>query len=504
MYVEEGMNKGMYRIYNYFDVCTLSGNSKQEIQEKEYSDVDYYDLLNTIYKRGKILTVKPVDLSHQKILTQNIDNYMFKNATGLKSSEFLSGFLTKLKDIVNDQMPEDKKSQELEKHWSRLSQQISEEAETLANHLSTIKKDPSLKNRLFKLGDYNKIYQEDDLMSIDSEAEKIKLEQKYSSSSSSSLREEEENKYELMYREANNKRYIRMEKNLKNYLFNFFRSSLAIIKNNAYDKYRSFDMNPQWKYLIYYRDYQELFGKIYEVFMNLTQDLELFMGTGHRYFNYQNVCLLFKCVMFIVLNKMIEYKPEKQKGKNMQFTTKVDQEDIDMMVDFGSGNQETKSDEDVRNFNLKVFSDQKIIILYIYQIVERIIKEEDDFNQLTQNYMTIVTTRKQEERVRKNLNLFAILAQDGRKDLRRVILDQKRLGLIDYEDFEDILNQDIQAGEDKPAFDRDMELLDELNENEDIDGHIIEEKRKQKMNDYDVDDDEYSYVAGEDDDIDDF
>jgi hypothetical protein len=49
-----------------------------------------------------------------------------------------------------------------------------------------------------------------------------------------------------------------------------------------------------------------------------------------------------------------------------------------------------------------------------------------------------------------------------------------------------------------------MELLDELNENEDIDGHIIEEKRKQKMNDYDVDDDEYSYVAGEDDDIDDF
>jgi hypothetical protein len=267
-------------------------------------------------------------------------------------------------------------------------------------------------------------------------------------------------------------------------------------------------MNPQWKYLIYYRDYQELFGKVYDIFMNLTKDLDLFIGTNHRYFNYQSACSLFKCIMFIVLNKMIEYKPEKQKGKNIPFTTKVDQEDIDMMIDFGNQeqiqNENQKSEDDVRNFNLKVFSDQKIIILYIYQIIERIIKEEDDFNQLTQNYMTIVSTRKQEERVRKNLNLIAILAQDGRKDLRRVILDQKRLGLIDYEDFEDILNQDIQAGEDKPAFDRDMELLDELNENEDIDGHIIEEKRKQKMNDYDVDDDEYSYVAGEDDDIDDF
>jgi hypothetical protein len=501
LYVDEGINKGLSRIFNYFDICTLSGNSKQEIQEKEYSDADYHSLLNDIHKKGKLTTIKPVDLSHQKIITQNIDNYMFKNANGVKSSNFLSGFLSKLKDLINDQMPEEKKDIELEKHWSRLNQQITEEIETLYNHLSTIKKEPTLKNRLFKLGDYNKIYQEDDLMSID----KNKLEEKVNSSfptSSTSSSSDDEN----MYRDANNKRYIRMEKNLKNYLFNFFRSSLAIIKNNAYDKYRSFDMNPQWKYLIYYRDYQELFGKIYDIFMNLTQDLDLFIGTGHKYFNYQNACLLFKCIMFIVLNQMIEYKPDKQKGKNIQFTTKVDQEDIDMMVDLAQiPNEVQKSeDDDIRNFNLKVFSDQKIIVLYIYQIIERIIKEEDEFNQLTQNYMTIVTTRKQEERVRKNLNLIAILAQDGRKDLRRVILDQKRLGLIDYEDFEDILNQDIQAGEDKPAFDRDMELLDELNENEDIDGHIIEEKRKQKMNDYDVDDDEYSYVAGEDDDIEDF
>jgi hypothetical protein len=204
--------------------------------------------------------------------------------------------------------------------------------------------------------------------------------------------------------------------------------------------------------------------------------------------------------MLIILNQMIEYKPEDKKEKNIQFTSKVGQEEItDLIV-----NYDEKSEEDIRNFNMKLFSDQKIIILYVYQIMERIFKEEDEFNQLTQNYMTIVNNRKQEERVRKNLNLIAILAQDGRKDLRRVILDQKRLGLIDYEDFEDILNQDIQAGEDKPLFDRDMELLDQLNDNDDVDGHIIEEKKKDKLIDYDVEEDEYSYVAGEDDDIEDF
>ena len=64
-------------------------------------------------------------------------------------------------------------------------------------------------------------------------------------------------------------------------------------------------------------------------------------------------------------------------------------------------------------------------------------KEEDDFNQLTQSYMITVANRKLEERNRKNLKLITILAQDGKKDLRKVIMDQKRLGLIDYEDFEE-------------------------------------------------------------------
>ena len=83
-------------------------------------------------------------------------------------------------------------------------------------------------------------------------------------------------------------------------------------------------------------------------------------------------------------------------------------------------------------------------------------------------------------------------------------MDQKRLGLIDYEDFNDILAEEIAASEDKPAFDRDMELIDELNNMEDVDGHIIEEKKRQKILDQEIEDDEYSYVMGEDDDIDDF
>jgi hypothetical protein len=118
--------------------------------------------------------------------------------------------------------------------------------------------------------------------------------------------------------------------------------------------------------------------------------------------------------------------------------------------------------------------------------------------------MSTVESRKLEERNRKNLNLIKILADDGRKDLRRVLADQKRLGLIDYEDYADILGKEIEASEDVPAFDRDMELIDELNNMDDVDGHVIEEKKRQKLLDYEIEDDEYSYVAGEDDDIEDF
>jgi hypothetical protein len=306
-----------------------------------------------------------------------------------------------------------------------------------------------------------------------------------------------------IYNEINKKRYIRTEKNIKNYIYNFFKSSLALIKNNAFDKYSNYDINQQWKYLVYYREYKGLFGKIFTVYNELVTGLDLFIGSDNKYFSYQNACAFLKCVLFIALNKIIEYKPEK-KEKNVLFTSTVDQKDIDLMLNMESNENMNISEDEAKQINLKTFSDQKIITLYVYQIIEKILKDEDDFNELTQNYMTIVANRKQEERIRKNLNLIAILAQDGRKDLRKVILDQKRLGLIDYEDFEDILNEDIQAGEDKPVFDRDMELLDDL-QNEDVDGHLIEEKRKDKLLEYDIEEDEFSYMAGEDeDDLDNF
>ena len=47
-------------------------------------------------------------------------------------------------------------------------------------------------------------------------------------------------------------------------------------------------------------------------------------------------------------------------------------------------------------------------------------------------------------------------------------------------------------------------FANELNNMDDVDGHLIEEKRRQKMLDQEIEDDEYSYVQGEDDDIDDF
>jgi hypothetical protein len=483
IYVDEGINKGSPRIFNSFDVCILSGKSKNEILSQEQSEIDYNDLIHSIQKNGKIESIKPVDLGYQKILTNTIDNFINKNKE-ISESDFIYEFLTTLKSLINSDQEKEPVEEEGKKAkvkvnnidtlWSKLDQQLDKQIDNLVGHLSTIRKDPDLKHKLFKMGDYSKIYQEDDVLHI-------------------------KNDDTEMFKDANKKRYLRMEKNIRHYLFNFFRSSLAIIKNNAFDKYRSFDMNPQWKYLIYYREYQGLFNRVFDLFNGLTKDLELFNGGNNKFFNYQNSISMYKYMLFFVLNKMIELEPEKKKKKDMQLISKADQEDIDLTIDI-----KEQSEYDERILNIKVFSDQKVIILYISQIIDRIFKEEDDFNQLTQSYMTSVANRKLEERNRKNLNVIAILAQDGRKDLRKVIMDQKRLGLIDYEDFNDILAEEIAASEDKPAFDRDMELIDELNNMEDVDGHIIEEKKREKMLDQEIEDDEYSYVMGEDDDIDDF
>lgn len=491
MYVESGVNIGSHRIYNSFGVCILSGQTKSEILNVEHNDGDYQELILNIQHKGKIEIEKAVDLGYKRILTLNIENYLNKN-NSIEKTDFIHEFLTTLKKLINNEKeiemeieemdeketgkkdkskkskPKESIEYDIEKHWSKLDQAIDMEIDKFVSSISSIRKDPDLKQKLFRMGDYAKIYQE----------------------------EVNNTENQGSFEEINTKRYLRIEKNLKHYMFDFFRSSLAIIKNNAFDKYRSFDMNPQWKYLVNYREYQGLFKRVFTLFNTMTQDIDLFKGSTNSYFTYQNANSLLKYVMFVILNKMISLQPEKKKSKQMQLIIKADMEDVDLTMD--------EKDPNMQLFNLKVFSDQKIILLYISQIIDKIMKEEEDFSQLTKTYMSTVESRKLEERNRKNLNLIKILADDGRKDLRRVLADQKRLGLIDYEDYADILEKEIAAGEDVPAFDRDMELIDELNNMDDVDGHVIEEKKRQKLLDYEIEDDEYSYVAGEDDDIEDF
>ncbi len=505
LFVDSGVNRASVRIFNSFDICTLSGETKKEIITKEYTDGDYKDLLSDIRKKNKIYVPKPKELKQSKILEQTITNFIDNNK-GLDKSGFIQSFLTRLKEIISSEESDDKKEKELEKHWGKLNQQINQEIDTLVNSMSVIKKDTELKTKLFKLGDYYKVYQEDDMGILSTnEVSTDKESDKYKSIDSMDSKEFIDKVNESLFKEASNKRAMRIEKNIKNYLFNFFRNSLSIIKNNAFDKYNDFEMNNQWKYLIYYREYQSLFSQLFNLFNSLTNDLELFIGNNSIYFNYQNSAAFFRCMLFMVLNQLIEYKVENKKGKVHQFIPKVDHEDDSEFISELKHSSGDKFEDDIRNFNLKVFSDRKIIILYITQIMDKIFKEEEDFNQLTQSYLTIVYNKKIEERNRKTLSIFAKLAvDDTRKDLRRAILDQKRLGLIDYDDFEDIIEREINAGEDKVNFDRDMELLDELNQLDDVPGDVIEEKRRQKMLDYEVEDDEYDYVPGEDDDIEDF
>lgn len=472
-FVDQGINRGRYRIFNPFGICTLSGDSKQHILSRQYSDQEYYDLLNDVQNRGLIELTKPVDLELRQLIASNLNKYIESNKLIHENQdEFLYKFLNNLKELL---LNKDTLVKDFNQHWSKLDQEINSQVEKLAHNLQSVKKDTQIKEKLHRLGDYRKIYQEEDMAYVNSAPKEQQPE---------------------LFKEANKKRFLRLEKNIKNYIFNFFRATLAKIKNNGFDKHFGMEINEQWKELIDFRNNRKLFKDAFNVFNQLTQNLELINGTQFEHFDYNKTSNLFKCIMFIILNKMIEIQPKKKETFKSQFITKTDQEELDLELDH--------KEDDLRNFNLQKFSDQKVIILYVHQILDKIFKEEQTFDQLTQSNMTIIENRKREERNRKNLKLMAILASDGQKDLRRVIMDQKRLGLIDYEDFADILQENIDAGEDKPQYDRDMEILDQLNNDENIQGHIVEEKLRDKLIDYQIEEDEFSYVAGEDDDIEDF
>jgi len=475
-YVQMGLNRGAPRIFNAFDICTLSGESKPEILGTEYTDQDYHQLVHDIRKNGEVSIVQPAELSHRDILIQSIQNWMAKSPE-IKSGDFLDGFLIKLIGLLNE---DEIKIKDLNKHWNKLDQQINHEVSTLAQHLDVLKKDTQMKEKLHRLGDYRNLYQQEDIANIDFAPKEQQGD---------------------LFKSATNTRYMRFERNLKHYIFNFFRPTLAKIKNNAFDSYQMAEINEQWKDLVQFKQNRKLFKEAFRIFKGLTNGLEQLKGSEYKHFTFSNSSSLFKCILLIILNRMIDSQPEKKGSTEYSFVVKNDQGEPDLDLDLeGTRNL----DEDIRNFNLQKFSDQKVMILYIDIILAKIMREEETFDRLTQSYMTIVADAAKEERNRKNLKLIAHLATEGRKDLRKVIMDQKRLGLIDYEDFADILQKDIEAGEDQPIFDRDMEVLDQLGENPDVAGHLIEEKRQDKMMEYEIEENEYSYVAGEEDDFEEF
>ena len=484
-YVNIGLNRGFPRIFNTFDVCTLSGESRPEILGTDYSDQDYNQLIHDIRNKGKITVVKPAELNHKKILVKSIQNYLSKNDQ-IKDGDFLAVFLNGFINLLEN---ENLTQKDLGKHWAKLDQQINQEVSTLVQHLNVIKNYKDMKDKLYRLGDYSNLYHQEDVANIDKEPKE---------------------KQGDLFKEANHKRYMRFEKNIRHYIFNFFRLTLAKIKNGSFDDFQPTEINEQWKDLQQFKNNRKLFSEAFKTFSGLTNCLETIKGSQYNHFTYFNSSSIYKCILLIILNRIISTQPKsKNSTKSGSVVRKNDEnEELDDNLQDITINKDEDSKKDLddqnRNFNLQKFSDQKIMILYVDIILNKIMKEEDTFDHLTQDYMTIVADGAKEERNRKNLKLIAHLAAEGRKDLRKVIMDQKRLGLIDYEDFADILQKDIQAGEDQPLFDRDMEILDELAENPDIPGDVIEKKRQEKLMDYAIEEDEESYVAGEDDDFDDF
>ena len=477
-FVDVGLNRGASRIFNPFGVCTLSGESKPEILGSDYSDQEYFDLIHDIRQKGSVSVVQPAELNHREILIQSLENYLGKNYE-ISEGDFLEGFISGFIKLLNQDGATQK---DFGKHWNKLDQQINHEVATLAQHLDVLKKDTQMKEKLHRLGDYRNLYQQEDIVNIDKEPKEKQGE---------------------LFKEATSKRYMRFEKNLKHYIFNFYRPTLAKIKNGAFGDYQNNDINEQWKELSQFKDNKKLFREAFRIFVGLTQGLEQIKGSQYNHFTYNNSSNLLKCIMLIILNRIIEAQPKKKNSTEFSFIVKKnDQDEAEMELDLENNQQ--NMDDQIRNFNLQKFTDQKVMILYVDIILGKIMREEDTFDHLTQDYMTIVADGAKEERNRKNLKLIAHLAAEGRKDLRKVIMDQKRLGLIDYEDFADILEKDIQAGEDQPIFDRDMEVLDQLAENPDVPGHLIEEKRNDKLLEYEIEENEYSYVAGEDDDLDEF
>lgn len=471
-FIATGANSGQRRTYNEYDICILTGETKQSIMEKVLSDDEAKLLIQNIRNKHNVpmLVDSYPEFKEKDNIKKRLTRFI-ENNSELKSDNFLIKFLSGLfKSWDNGS-----NQQSLLQHWIILNNQISAEIDHIMENLSYLNVPKSFRENIEHIGTYRKIYKE-------------RLEKTSRAVA---------NREKLKTREAN----------IKKYLTTYIRNSLSRVRNQSFDVIES--MGEQWQFLMKYKNYENLFVKMFRRFNNHIIGIEEIYGTANTVFSPEESASLLHYIFVKSLADLFGIHQEKIEdiklttGSN-QTSEQVElsevQESLGSMSttpdNSSSSDTSSNSSQFIKNIHFKQTEEGKIVAQFVYNIVMKIDEDEKLFDSLTQDNIHRIVEQERRKSLKHHLKLFQVMEEAGKREekliaqaliqinaKRRVQLE-KMYGLYTGNDDVETTGQ--------PAIDYNQ------------DQHQIDDQIREQQLQMESVREEIGYVAGEGDDIDDF
>ena len=401
-FVNDGLKRGHKRYYNKNNMCVLSGEYKNEINNKAYSYKDYLNLLTDIHKNNKQIINNNKYKINNETNKENelIDNDKFDigslSLQKIKNSLNYEIFLENnfIKNLIEKDINDMYSNNNNLRIWERLEQEIKNEKKELLTSLSKIfdkKTINKLEVILNTLGICQKLEYEDE--------KEIEL-----------LEKLEDKAHIKKFQKE--KKFKRIEKFIIKYIINNLNKYILLISNNKFNIKESTSsdgssfisknknrlvnelQNEEYGFLVKYKNKKckKIFRNLKNNFKNINKIANI---RGYKdildcnnniikksKFNYNNSSKLLEFIFIYLLNSIIDkcdnikQEPKKTKSKKNKLN-EIDSDDDSDSLEIGSSNFNIVCNF-IKDILYIVEEDRKFNNRYAQSSVEKNIKTKNE------------------------------------------------------------------------------------------------------------------------------
>ena len=382
-YVDTGMHIGKRRTFNEYDICIVTGKTKNEILERKYNDAEIHHILKKVRlaQSVNIIQEKYPEVQSTQAIKDQLNKFIDSNFE-LKNDKFLQKFMAGLYKAWDEK----KSKQQVYQNWVILNNQISAEIDYINDNLHYLATDKDLKDILDNIGFYRQIYKEN---------------------------------FDRIGRQpANIIRLKTREANIKKYVNTYFKIMISRIKNQQFDIIEG--MGDAWKFVINYKSQQKMFHRILKKINGHVRNIDSIFGIQDTYFSYEESTSFLHYVFMKTISSLFSIH-DTGHIKNAVMDETIDTSDVISSSEMSSSESSVAGTNYIKGIQFKQTEESKVLADFIFNVLMKIREDEKTYDELTQEFILRTIESERRKSLKKHLELFQVMEEAGKREEKQII-----------------------------------------------------------------------------------